>query len=405
MNNRIVRVLFKPTESAGHSIGGIALALILAATLLPGCISIYTNTGPADARIAEARQVQPYGETIDPNIWTDGAPTGQGKSEVIRSDTFVELSRKVNPAVVSIFTSAQVKAGIQGPLGLFRIPFLDTYARSLGSGFIIHPRGFIVTNAHVIAGATEINVFLHQQKEAKPARVVGIDKVTDLALLKIPTESALPVVPKQPRQPLPAIPLARSVETGEIVVAVGNPYGLSHSLTMGVISAKERQLNPGTSRGALEDFLQTSAQINPGNSGGPLLNLRGEAVGVNTAMIARAQGIGFAVWADTVREVLPHLVRDGEVIRSTLGLKLSVEAAEQEALQGVRVSGAIPGGPGYNAGIRSGDVIVEYNGNPAQDPEEFVRWLTRLPVGSEVSLLVVRGESRLFFKLRTVRMR
>jgi serine protease Do len=237
-------------------------------------------------------------------VWAE-APPADSSPLAITSKTFIELARKVNPAVVNIFTETRVPTRVGGPLGIFtiRTPFLDFSANALGTGFLISTDGFLLTNAHVVSRAVEIKIFLWKTSEVKKARLIGIDRPSDLALLKIEDE-----------EPLPYLPLAdaSSVQVGEMVVAIGNPYGLQHSLTDGLISAKNRKM-PSESKDSCNDFLQTSALINPGNSGGPLINLQGEVVGVNTAIVAGSQGIGFAVPSDLIKEILPHLTRSGKV--------------------------------------------------------------------------------------------
>jgi serine protease Do len=215
------------------------------------------------------------------------------------------LAEKVNPAVVNILTKTNVPTRVGGPLGLItiRTPFLDLTAQALGSGFIVNPDGFLLTNAHVVSRAVDINILLWKTSQVKKATLVGIDRASDLALLKIDADA-----------PLPYLPLADpgSVQIGGIVAAIGNPYGLKHSLTSGLISAKHRRITPDADDDSA-GFLQTSALINPGNSGGPPVNLKGEIVGVNTAGIANSQGIGFAVPSEVIRDVVPQLMRSGRV--------------------------------------------------------------------------------------------
>jgi len=276
--------------------------LFLLIFLLSGCIFTYRDPDKAGAVLAEIKATGMPGHPE--KVWTD-ASRAVSRPVTITSQTFIELAQKVNPAVVNIFTETNVPTRIGGPLGIFtiRTPFLDLKANALGTGFLISPDGFLLTNAHVVSRAVEIKIFLWKTSEVKKARLIGIDRPSDLALLKIEDD-----------EPLPYLPLAdaRSVRVGEMVVAIGNPFGLKHTLTDGLISARDRKL-PREVKGSENHFLQTNALINPGNSGGPLINLRGEVVGVNMAIVAGSQGIGFAVPIDLVKGIVPYLMRSGKV--------------------------------------------------------------------------------------------
>ena len=276
--------------------------LLLSTFLLNACIFTYRDPDKAEPVISEMKAKGMPGHPE--KVWAE-APTADSSPMAITSKTFIELARKLNPAVVNIFTETKVPTRVGDPLGIFtiRTPFLDLSANALGTGFLISSDGFLLTNAHVVSRAVEIKIFLWKTSEVKKARLIGIDRPSDLALLKI-----------ESKQPLPYLPLAdaNSVRVGEMVIAIGNPYGLQHSLTDGLISAKNRKM-PSESKDSCNYFLQTSALINPGNSGGPLINLQGEVVGVNTAIVAGSQGIGFAVPCDLIKEIVPHLMRSGKV--------------------------------------------------------------------------------------------
>lgn len=367
------------------------IMMTLLFTMLPslGCISIMTSgaserENPHSAAPVSSRRVQvhPYGDSIDPVIWTERNTRSQAVA--LDSQTYVRLAEKVNQAVVSIFTTQKYEAGIGDPLGLFRIPFKDLYARSLGSGFIIHRDGFIITNAHVVAEADQISVLMMTDEQVKTARVVGLDTLADLAILKIETD-----------RPLPVLPMADSdeIKVGEVAVAIGNPYGLQHSLTIGVISATGRRISKSSIRGGLEDYLQTSAQINPGNSGGPLLNLQGEVIGVNTAVYAQAQGIGFAIPSNLVKKQIPILVREGRVKRSFVGLLFTggFSPYPEDLGQGVIVYGVYRHSPASYAGIQRGDRILSIDGKRIADPFEASRMIADLPIGSRVTVEISRG--------------
>lgn len=367
------------------------IVCLLLATLvmaLNGCVFAYR--GPDTPEEAEAAPARPLGlPGHAEQVWTD-ASAGKAQPQNLRTDTFVQLADRSNPAVVNIFSEKNIRTRVGDPLGIFtvRTPNLDFNARALGTGFFISADGFLLTNAHVVAGADEIKVFLWQEDQVEAARLIGLDRISDLALLKIEHD-----------KPLPFIRFADSdaVQIGEFVVAIGNPFGLAHSLTNGLISAKHRRLHEDM-RGRYEDYLQTSAQINPGNSGGPLLNLRGEMVGVNTATVQGGQAIGFAVPSNLVREVIPHLVRSGAVRRAYIGVTLADLTAQQRASLahgGALISDVENDSPAATAGLRRGDMIVSINGRSVYDAVACSRTLTLLIAEREAKLKVVRnGETR-----------
>jgi serine protease Do len=230
-------------------------------------------------------------------------------------------------------------------------------------------------------------VYLWNESEVKSAQVVGLDRVSDLALLKI-----------SHNKPLPFLQLADSdaVEVGEFAVAIGNPFGLNHSLTDGLISAKHRRLHEGKA-GQYEDFLQTSAQINPGNSGGPLIDLRGAVVGVNTAIIAGGQGIGFAVPSNLAKEVVPHLLSYGRVMASYIGVEIgevTQDLAKRMGLketQGGLIANVVAGGPADRAGLRKDDLILAVNKSEVHDSTALARTLSLLIAERPAALTVLRG--------------
>ncbi|MCX8084189.1 MAG: Do family serine endopeptidase [Calditerrivibrio sp.] len=256
-------------------------------------------------------------------------------------------------------------------------------SRALGSGFIISPDGYIVTNNHVVEKADEINVKLHNGKEYK-AKKVGRDPLTDLALLKIDVE-------KPDLKPLP-LGDSDSLEVGEWVVAIGNPFGLESSYTVGIISAKGRDLGESP----YDNFLQTDASINPGNSGGPLVNLKGEVIGINTAIIASGQGLGFAVPVNTLKNLLPQL-KTGVVKRGLLGVQhleeLKPEMIKELKLNtshGVIINGILQGEPADLAGIKVGDIIIAIDGKPMKTPKDVVNYIGNSLPGKVVTIDLIR---------------
>jgi len=341
------------------------------------------------------------GPNAPTTIWTEGQNRIGNKSLPLNSDTYVNLAQRSNPAIVNIFTTQELQLGVGDPLGIFRVPVggANLQMTSLGTGFFISPDGFMLTNAHVIAKADRIHVFLHDLKGAREVKVIGVDPLTDLALLKVDCD-----------QNLSFLKMADSdlVEIGEIVVAIGNPFGLDYSLTTGVISAKNRVISPGSRRGLYEDFLQTSAQINPGNSGGPLLNLWGEVVGVNTAIIARAQGIGFAIPSNLAKALLPSLVRSGRIARSYSGVGLvDLDPSLAKRFGVTETYGAIvvnlnPRGPAAVAGVKHGDIILAVNGKDVKNARELSLIIAGARVGEKLSFLISRRGKRMIIVFTTV---
>ncbi len=304
--------------------------------------------------------------------------------------SFADLAEKVSPGVVNISVE-KIQSG-PSPQDFFffggRSPHgnQDRTVPSLGSGFVISPDGYIVTNNHVIEDVEEITVQFNDGSKL-PAKVIGRDPKTDVALIKVDAEKQLF-----------AIPLGESagVRPGEWVVAIGNPFGLEHTVTAGIVSAKHRVIGQGN----YDDFIQTDAAINPGNSGGPLINLAGEVIGINTAINPRANTIGFAVPIDMAKTILPQLRMSGHVTRGWLGVmiqEISPELAENlgiEELKGAVVTKVLEGGPADLAGLESADVIVEFDGQPIDELSELPRIVAATPVDKSVEVVVLRDGKR-----------
>jgi serine protease Do len=296
------------------------------------------------------------------------------------------IVKAANSSVVTITTAVESQGG-----GVF-FGRQSRQSKGLGTGFIVEASGLIVTNNHVIEGADAIDVQLADERVFQ-AKVVGADPVTDLALVQIEGSG------------FPALPLGDSapVEVGDWVVAIGNPFGLSHTVSVGIVSAKGRTRDEvPIDQGGYYDFLQTDASINPGNSGGPLLDLAGRVVGVNTAIRGDAQGIGFAIPIDMVKQLLPLLKRDGRVKRSALGVSVrdlrEVPPADRAVLKlpdalvrGVVVWEAAAGGPAATAGLTPGDVIVSFDGQPVTRATELQWQASTAGIGKAVTLRVVRA--------------
>jgi len=309
----------------------------------------------------------------DAPFWTDAVGRGEDVDIGRVNRTLVKLAQTLKPAVVQIGISAPARdEGEAPPADRLRV----------GSGFIIHPSGFILTNNHVIEHATAVEVHLLDQRKF-PAKVVGKDSRTDLALLKVEAPGDLP-----------AIPLGDSdaLEVGELVLAVGNPFGLGHTVTMGIVSRK----GPGLRAGPFEDYIQTDASINPGNSGGPLVNGRGEAVGIVTAVIPNRQ-VGFAIPIGFAKGLLPELRARGKIAWGFLGVgiqNLTDDVAKGLGVtdtKGALVNNILPGMPAGAAGVKRGDVIVGFDGKEIPDVRTLQRIVSRAPVGKQAELRVLRG--------------
>jgi serine protease Do/serine protease DegQ len=314
-------------------------------------------------------------------------------------EAFIEVSRQVTPAVVNISAARTTSVRELAPFfdeffgDLFRDrPELRRKEQSLGSGFILSPNGFILTNEHVVRGAEEIKVKLSDQS-VYDARVIGADPRTDVAVIKI-----------EPKEKLPAVVLGDSdkLRVGEWALAIGNPFGLDRTLTVGVISAVGRA-DVGIED--YEDFIQTDASINPGNSGGPLLNIYGEVMGINTAIVAAGQGIGFAIPVNLARQIADQLIETGKVSRGWLGVSiqpLTPELAESFGLEraaGALVNQVVPGSPADQAGLRRGDVLLTIDGRAIRGVRELQLQVASVPPGRSVSLGVLRDGKPLTLKV------
>ncbi|MGD1076422.1 MAG: DegQ family serine endoprotease [Thermodesulfovibrionales bacterium] len=333
-----------------------------------------------------------------------------GGTEVIGfPQSFADLAAKVKPAVVNISTTTTVKVpgnpfrqffGPEGekPFGDFfhrffgDIPDRELKQQSLGSGFIIDKEGYIVTNNHVVEGSDDIKVKLADGREFK-AKVTGRDKKTDLALIKI---SSL-------FKDLPTLALGDSekMRVGDWVLAIGNPFGLEHTVTQGIISATGRVIGSGP----YDNFLQTDAPINPGNSGGPLVNLKGDVIGINTAIIATGQGIGFAIPSKLAQSVISQLKDKGKVVRGWIGVSIqsvTPEIAQTFGLKepkGALVGDVVAGGPAEAAGIKRGDIILSFDGKDIQDSSHLPTIVAGTPVGKTVDVKVMRDGKEMDLKV------
>jgi len=263
---------------------------------------------------------------------------------------------------------------------------------SLGSGFIIDKDGYILTNNHVVSGADEIQVKLSDGR-VFAAQIVGSDPNVDIAVIKIDSKDSLPAI---------ALGNSDQLEIGEWVVAIGNPFGLTHTVTAGIVSAKGRVIGAGP----YDDFIQTDASINPGNSGGPLFNLKGEVVGINTAIIATGQGIGFATPVNMVKTILPQLMKGGHVQRGYLGIGLEEVTPETASAMGLdRPQGALVAtvydrSPAFQAGIQAGDLILSFNDKNIDNAHDLPVWISQAAVGTDATIQVLRGKDKKTFQMK-----
>jgi serine protease Do len=349
---------------------------------------VVVNVVPTEA-LADKLPTKPIGEFLPTNL-------------------FVELSKRVNPAVVNISTTQIIRGRalgggggggfrggpvdpfedffgqfLGGGRGGYRTP--DQKIQSLGSGFIIDPSGLIVTNNHVIQNASDIQVQLTEKsKKTFKAKIVGSDERTDIALIKIDVGSNLPSVP---------LGDSDKVEQGEWVAAFGNPLGHGHSISKGIISAKDRDIEL---ENASYPFLQTDTNINPGNSGGPLVSTAGEVIGVNSAIDARGQGIGFAIPINVVKKLLPDLKSKGKITRGFLGIGLSdIDERIQKQFKlnsdrGAIVLNVAPDSPAEIGGIQPYDVITSYDGKPIESARDLTNRVGETAVGESVKIKVLR---------------
>jgi serine protease Do len=325
--------------------------------------------------------------------WIQGAFAATETGKFMAPPSFANLADAVRHSVVNISTTQVVKGaqlppflGPGSPFGEFfggNVPQKERKVQALGSGFIIDKSGLILTNNHVVEKATEIKVRLDTEKEYD-AKLVGRDPKTDLALIQATPDAGFP-------DPV-RLGDSDAMRVGDWVIAVGNPFGLGHTVTDGIISATGRIIGAGP----YDDFLQTDAAINPGNSGGPLFNMEGEVIGINTAIVAQGQGIGFAIPINMAKELLPQL-KAGKIIRGWLGVMIqdiTPELAKSFNLKntnGVLISDVVKNGPAAKAGLKAGDVVVRFEGKAVKDSHALSRMVANTPPDTRVSIDVIRN--------------
>lgn len=313
-------------------------------------------------------------EAAGPAVPAPASTVADGPLLDVYSRAVVAAAEEVGPSVVKI----EVESGADQRHGS-------------GSGFIITPDGFILTNSHVVHGARRIQVSLADGR-CPDAQVVGTDPDTDLAVVRVYAPQLRPV----------RLGESRSIRVGQIAIAIGNPYGFQCTVTAGVVSALGRSFRSSTGR-LMDDILQTDAALNPGNSGGPLVNSQGEVIGVNTAVILPAQGICFAIGIDTAKHVAGWLIKEGRIRRSHIGVggqnvplhRRLARHYQLAAATTVLVIEVAPEGPAKRAGLREGDLIVEFNGQPIPSIDALHKLLTVEQIGVEAKLTVIRGTEKL----------
>ena len=321
-------------------------------------------------------------------------------AEISRESAVVKAVRKVSPAVVNISSEYEIRRRVNPFSGFGIDPFFDSFFKdffdpgfkrhskraSLGSGVIIDgKRGFILTNEHVIAKTDNITIILKDEREYK-AQIVGADPDSDLAVLRIKSDENLPSVEMGSSQDL---------MIGETVIAIGNPFGFSHTVTTGVISAANRSIR--SDNRVYHDFIQIDASINPGNSGGPLLNINGALIGINTAIYAKAQGIGFAIPINKAQRIISDLIRYGEVIPVWIGLTvqgLNERLAKYLQLTGrggVIVKSVQPRSPAHKSGLKNGDILLSIGAKKIHNAEDYETILSDFAAGDTLKISLLRN--------------
>jgi len=380
----------------------LTLGAVAAASLLAGIVLASRLNLTATTRAAADRE--------------SPAPIAAGPAAapaLMPGFNFVKIAEEEKKFVVNINTSKTLRRRMQqlprGPRGQMpfggeeeffnhffgQMPDRDLKQQSLGSGFIVDKEGYILTNNHVVEEADDIRVTLLDGR-SYDAEVKGRDPKTDIALIKIKPENGLPVA---------TLGDSDALLVGEWVIAIGNPFGFGHTVTAGVVSAKDRTIGAGP----YDAFIQTDASINPGNSGGPLFNARGEVIGINSAIIASGQGIGFAIPINMAKGIMEQLREKGSVTRGWLGVQIQAltpelrESLSLSAEGGALVAGVIKGDPAEKAGLKAGDVVVEFDGRSVRSDRDLVSIVGNTPVGRKVALKVVRDGKTLALEVKIAR--
>ena len=370
---------------------GAAIALLIVVLALGGVLAALTSQWMGHPVLAASSTVPVYIAQK-----TDGPSAAQNQADAPNRTGFASVVKPALPAVVNISSSRVVRLKNTPMSPFLNDPFFRQFfgnqfklpreqrEHSLGSGVIVSPDGYILTNNHVIDGATDIKVSLSDKREFK-GRVIGRDPKTDIAIVKIGATG------------LPTLPLGNSsqLQVGDYVLAIGDPFGVGETVTQGIVSATGRS---GLNIEGYEDFIQTDAAINPGNSGGALINTNGDLVGINTAILSSGggnQGIGFAIPINLARNVMDQIIRNGKVVRGWLGISIQnvtpaiAKAFDVSQARGALISDVDPKGPSAHSGLKQGDVIVGLNGKPISGPNELRLQIAETSPGSVAHLQVV----------------
>ncbi|MGD0622007.1 MAG: trypsin-like peptidase domain-containing protein [Thermacetogeniaceae bacterium] len=341
------------------------------------------------------RLMNPVLAELNPSQASQSDTTSGSATLGLGPDTIADMVASAGPAVVRIDTTATIQ--VDNPF--FNDPFFRQFfgqdlnqpetqtQQALGSGFLISADGYLLTNQHMIDGAQTIKVTMMGQSQSVDAQVVGSDKDLDLAVLKINAGNNLPYL---------KLGDSDKIRLGDWAIAIGNPYGLDHTVTVGVISAKGRSMTIESR--SYRNLLQTDASINPGNSGGPLLDLAGEVIGINTAVNEQAQGIGFAIPSNTVEDVLNELMKGEHIAHPWLGVEIQdvtqdvATAYGYSGTSGVVVRSVVSGGPADSAGLQEGDIITGWNGAAVADTNDLLQKVQQAGVGAKISLTIWRDK-------------
>jgi len=366
------------------------IAVLVIGIMLGGGVVTYGSNLPFLRDILEVVEPSSSAESAYHTVASSGAA-------VVGPDNIADMVEKVSTSVVYIETTVNVTTN--NPF--FNDPFFreffgdseqtQTHVQTgMGTGSIISANGYILTNYHVVEGASTVSVKLVGSNDSLPAKVIGYDDELDLAVIKIEADHQLPVL---------ALGNSDSNRVGEWVVAIGNPYGLDHTVTAGVISAKER---PITIEGrGYKNLIQTDAAINPGNSGGPLLNTQGQVIAINTAVNVQAQGIGFAIPINTAKDVLDQLINQGKVTRPWVGVYLQDLSADMadylgaSSTQGSLVREIVAGSPASKSGIQKGDIILSIDGQKIKDSTTLTSTISKMKVGQKIKITILREKKEL----------
>ncbi len=377
----------------------MSLVFSVIAVLFLGFYSCTAN--PANGKVEGEilQESEEKEESVEETVITGNSVLARFEKEL------TEIVKKVSPSVVTIFATQEARDGFFDDFDFpFPFPFdVPRRRRSLGSGVIVKYDEdknifYILTNNHVVQNADVIRVSFDRHTE-KRGKLVGRDPKTDIAVIEVDAEGI-----SNPKSRIAKLGNSDKVRVGQIVIAIGNPYGLERTVTVGVVSALRRSI--GITQ--YENFIQTDAPINPGNSGGPLINIRGEVIGINTAIVAEGQGLGFAIPINLAKWVMEQLIEKGEVVRGWLGVviqEITPEIAEAiNVKEGILIAQVMKDSPAEKAGLKVGDIIIELNGKKIDSVRDLQLKIMKTPPGTEVSLTILRKGKKKVIKVKVGRL-